>query len=196
MRNALFCIALALVLLSVPAASAQETQIGVEAGFQVVDSNGNEDVYRTQVNEDDGLLLQSLSLTRVTSDHRLVDRFSLEASGFGALPHGHLALTADSGTTYRLSLDYRRFEQYSALPEFANPVFDQGIIPGQHTYDRTRQLLDLSFTLFPGNKFQPMFGYRWNDYSGPGRTTYHLGEDEFRLDDRLDESEHEFRLGL
>jgi len=83
MRNALFCIALALVLLSVPAAPAQETQIGVEAGFQVVDSNGNEDVYRTQVND---LLLSALALGRSVRqpgagrDHRPVGTSSAAPS--------------------------------------------------------------------------------------------------------------------
>jgi hypothetical protein len=198
MRIKSFYLVLSAVLFPSLTLLAQATQVGVEAGFQATDNSGNEDVYRTQVNEDEGLLLRSLTLTHINlnSEHRLVDRFTLEASGFGAVPHGHLALKADGGTTYRLALDYRRFEQFSALPTFANPVPERAADPGQHTYDRTRQVLDLEFVLFPNRKFQPMFGYRWNDYSGPGRTTYHLGEDEFRLDEHLDETEHEFRLGL
>ena len=189
-------LAFAAMLLTPLYLTAQDTLVSVEAGFQVTDNNGNEDVYRTQVNEDEGLIVRSFNLTHVKPDSSFINHFSLDASGFGALPHGRLAISADDGTRWRLKLNFRRFEQYSALPNFANPLLEEGIIPGQHTYDRTRQIMDLELKLFTDKKIQPLLAYRWNDYNGPGRTSYHLGEDEFLLDEVLDESEHEFRLGL
>ena len=42
----------------------------------------------------------------------------------------------------------------------------------------------------------PVIGYRWNQIEGPRETTYSVGQDEFRLDSDLEETEQEFYGGI
>ena len=69
------------------------------------------------------------------------------------------------------------------------------MIPGQHTYDRVRNLYDAELDLLPGRIVSPIVGYTRNTYSGPGQTTYHVGQDQFRLTEHLDDTDEEVRAG-
>ena len=80
-------------------------------------------------------------------------------------------------------------------PEFANPLFP-AVIPGQHTINRVRNLFDAEIELFPGRWITPIVGYTRNTYTGPGRTTYTIGQDEFRLASDLDDIDQEVRAGV
>lgn len=170
----------------------------LEVGFRTLQISGNEDMYRTQINEESGLLLRSFTL--LTTDlgggtSKLFDRFRVDARELGVGPAGSLRVEADKTDVYRFRLGYRRSNAFSALPAFANPLLGQGIIPGQHTYDRTRNTLDADLDLFPRRRLTPFVGFSFHRLSGPGTTTYALGGDEFRLSQDLEESEQEIRLG-
>jgi hypothetical protein len=179
-------------------ARAQSTSFEVEAGYQWVDVTGNEDMYRTQVDQDDGFVLGNFSLHFVdpTGGASFVDDLRINAAGFGGNPAGRFRLQMGLGTSYRLRLFYNQFENYSALPAFANPFVDDGIVPGQHTWERDREVVDLELELLPGHNLTPIVGYRWNRIEGPRRTTYHVGADEFQLTSDLEETESEFYAGL
>src|ERR1700736_2118594 len=117
----------------------------LEIGFRILHVSGNEDMYRTQINERSGLLLRSFTL--LTTDlgdgsAKLFDRLRVDASDLGVGPAGSLRVEADKSDLYRFRLGYRHSSAFSALPAFANPLLGQGIIAGQHTYDRTRNALD------------------------------------------------------
>jgi hypothetical protein len=178
--------------------AAQEVFTNLEVGYQWVDISGNEDMYRTQLNDDNGIVVNDFSLTLVDLDGSTswFDRFRIDASGFGGNPAGSFRLQADLADVYALRLAYRQFEHFSALPAWANPDLDDGVIPGQHTWDRDRHLLDLEIQLMPGRSITPIIGYRWNSADSLRRTTYHVGQDEFRLDSDLEETETEFRAGI
>jgi len=192
----LSCAVAALVLASLAGAQTS-TQVTVEAGVQVVKVDGNEDMYRSQINESDGLVLQRLSFSMFDTSGKatVLDRFRLEASGFGGRPAGRLRLEAGLARAYTLSLGYTRADHFSALPTLANPFFDEGIVPGQHTLNRTRETLDLNLQILPGRMITPMVAYRWSRLEGPGRTTIHVGQDEFQLNQRLKDTAQEFQVG-
>lgn len=179
-------LALALPLLAFAiAARAQD----LEVGFRTLKISGNEEMYRTQINERSGLLLRSFTL--LTTDlgggsSRLFDRFRVDAADLGAGPAGSLRIEVDKNDLYRFRLGYRRINDFSALPAFAN---------AQHTYDRTRNTLDADLDLLPGGRVTPFIGFSLHRLSGPGTTTYTLGGDEFRLSQDLKEREQEVRLG-
>jgi hypothetical protein len=170
----------------------------LEVGFRLLHVSGNHDMYQTQINERSGLLLRSFTL--LTSDlgshsSRLFDRFRVDAADLGAGPAGSLRIEADKNDLYRFRLGVRHTNAFSALPAFANPLLGQGIIPGQHTYDRTRNTLDADLDLLPGRSVAPFIGVSLHRLSGPGTTTFTLGGDEFRLSQDLKESEREVRVG-
>jgi hypothetical protein len=181
-----------------PLVNAQSTTFDIEFGFQTVDVNGNEDMYRTQINEDDGFVLRNFMFTMVdpSGDAGIADRLRIDASGFGGSPAGRFRLDMGLGDIYRLQLFYQELQAFSALPAFANPLLEDGIVPGQHTWERKRKLLDLRVEILPGRTITPIVGYRWNRYDGPGHTTYVVGGDEFRMDSNLEEAESEFYIGL
>ena len=190
-------ILIALTLLGAVPAAAQTATFDIEAGYQAVDVGGNEDLYRTQVNQDDGLVLRNLSFTLLDPKAEgMFDRLRINASGFGGNPNGRFRMDAGLAKVYRLTLDYSHFENFSALPALANPLLGEGVIPGQHTFDRERDMAGIELQIMPGRAITPIIGYRWNRFDGPRRTTYFVGQDEFRLDSDLQETEKEFYAGL
>jgi hypothetical protein len=177
-------------------AAAQSSFVDLEIGYQWVDVTGNEDMYRTQLNQEDGFVLNDLTVSLLGAENGVFDRFRIDASGFGGNPAGKFRLTSDLRDAYSLRLDYQQYEHFSALPRWANPFVDDGIIPGQHTWDRDRHMLDVELEILPGRVVTPILGYRFNQIDGPRTTTYHVGQDEFVLDSDLEETEEEFRVGL
>jgi hypothetical protein len=171
--------------------------VEIELGYRWTDISGNEDMYRTQINDRSGFLLRSLDYTSSEPlGGGLLDFFHIDASDIGAGPAGQFRLQAGAQDLYKFTFQWRETDHFSALPAFANPFLADGIIPGQQTYDRTRKLYDATLELFPGKSISPMIQYTRSTYKGPGRTTLHLGGDDFQLNDSVDSSDDLFRLGL
>lgn len=184
--------------LAAVSAVAQTVPVDVEFGYRWLDLKGDTNMYRTQLNERSGLFIHSLTMSTNDFDGHagsLLDRFRLDISDLGSSPAGSLRLEADREGAYRLRVNYRRSDAFSALPAFANPFLAQGIVPGQHTYDRTRQIFDTDLELLTDRAIVPFVGFSYGSLKGPGTTTYHLGFDEFRLGQALDETDRELRLG-
>ena len=179
-------------------ASAQTTQFDLSAGYQWVDLTGNKDMYRSQVNQDDGFTLQSFSLLVMDQKTagRLFDRLRIDASDIGAYPQSRFTLQARKADAYDLRISYFRSKYFTALPEFANPFSGEGIVPGEHTADRLMQSVDVDLSLLPQGTITPMVGYSWHRFDGPARTTYHVGEDEFRMASDTTETMQEARVGV
>jgi hypothetical protein len=200
MKHTITIVALsvALIVLGGPDAAAQSTFADIEIGYQWVDIDGNEDLYRTQINQDDGFVVRNFSLnfTDSSGDASVADNLRIDASGFGGSPTGRLRLSAGKGGVYRLRLSYQQLNNFSALPAVANPLLDSGVVPGQHLWDRDRDILDIQLEFPVHPNLTPIAGYRRNTYDGPRRTTYHVGQDEFRLASDLEETEQEYYVGL
>ncbi|MEA2572043.1 MAG: hypothetical protein QOI24_4044 [Acidobacteriota bacterium] len=165
-------------------ANAQTVVPQIEIGYRWLDLNGNSDVYRSQINERSGLLLRSFTYN--TTETPFGDRFRLDATDLGVGPAGSLRLETGRTGSYRLNLHYRRADAFSAIPTFAL---------GQHTIDRQRKALDVDLELLRFSKFTPFIGYSDNRYDGPGTTTYHVGQDEFLLQQSLHDHDREVRIG-
>ncbi len=197
-KRQLFALWLSLPLLIVTAAAqAQTVPYEMELGYRRVKIEGNEQMYRSQINERSGFLLRAFTLT--TSDFEgktsLFDRFRVDASDLGAGPAGALRIEANKADVYRFTLGYRHAEVYSALPGFANPLLSGGVIPGQHTWNRTRNMIDIDLELMPGRAITPFIGYSSNNMTGPGTTTYHQGGEEFLISQSLNDRDREVRVG-
>lgn len=175
--------------------SAQAIPVDVELGYRFVDVTGNDQMYRTQINDRPGVLLRSLDYT---SDGRLgfLDTLHIDATDVGAGPAGQLRFLAGQTGVFRLTFTWRETDLYSALPAFANPFIDEGIIPGQQTWNRIRNIYDAQLELLPGKIVTPILGYTRNTYDGPGTTTYHLGGNEFELDQLVHSVDQLYRVGL
>ncbi len=183
-------------LLAAPLA-AQTVPLDLEFGYRAVRVSGDEDEYRTQINDRQGFILRNVSFATADFGGKAawIDHFRVDGSDLGAGPAGALRLEAGRAGLYTIRFSYRHADQFSALPDFANPFFP-AILPGQHTIDRVRDLYDAEIELLPGKMITPILGYTRNTYSGPARTTYHVGGDEFRLASDLSDVDQEFRAGV
>ncbi|MEO7921928.1 MAG: hypothetical protein ABIT01_20875, partial [Thermoanaerobaculia bacterium] len=181
-----------------PVASSFAIPFDIELGYRFLDVTGNQEMYRSQINERSGFLLRSFNFatTDFGGHTTLVDNFRLDMSDVGIGPASAIRLEAGRAQDYRLRVSYDRREQFSALPAFANPLLGAGVIPGQHTIDRVRTMFSAELELLPGRLFTPIIGYERNRYDGPGQTTYTVGADEFRLRSDLKDTDQEFRVGV
>jgi hypothetical protein len=189
---------LALCLGTAMSVAAQTTPIDVEIGFRWADVSGNEDMYRTQIDEENGLLLRALTLSSIDFEGhaRFMDQFRVDVDDFGeGSPESSLRMQFGLANAYRFNLRYRKAVNFSALPGLANPLLGSGVIPGQHTFDRDRNTIDADLELLRWSRFKPFIGYSWNRYEGPGTTTWHIGQDEFLLDQDLEDTDREIRIG-
>ena len=175
------------VLLIAAGVHAETLPLNLEVGYQWVNRTGNEFMYRTQVNERSGFVIRAFSY--VTPDMRL------DATGMGAAPMSALRFTTGREGAYKLRVGYRSIDSYSALPAFSNPLFSQGILLSQHTYDRTRRMVDADLEFIPDRAIAPFIGFSADSNNGPSRTTYTIGQDEFLLSQHLRENNREFRAG-
>lgn len=183
------------LMLAAAGAMAQTIPLEIEVGYRWLDLQGSEDMYRTQINERSGLLLRSLTYSSNEAGG-FADHLRIDASDLGVGPAGSLRLDLGKSNLYRFTIGYRQTNAFSALPAFANPFVGQGIIPGQHTYDRDRRMVDADFEFQKWSQITPFVGFSWNKVSGPGTTTYHFGQDEFLLDQSFSNREQEVRAGF
>ena len=190
-------LALCVLCLATLSVAAQTTPIDVEIGYRWTDISGNEDMYRTQINEDEGLLIRALTISSagLGGQARFMDHFRLDVDELGVGPASGLRLETGLTGAYRFNLRYRRTDTYSALPAFANPLLVSGVVPGQHTFDRTRDMLDVDLEILRWAAIKPFVGYSWNRFEGPGTTTWHIGQDEFLLSQDLRDTDREIRVG-
>ncbi len=192
-----FALAAALLLLSSPVL-AQNFPLDVELGYRFVNVAGNDDMYRTQINEGEGFLLRSLTFASSDFNGKLgfADKIRLDVSDIGVGPAGSIHLEIGKSRVYKFTFVYDRWRYFSALPAFANPLLADGIVPGQQTYQRLRNVYDAELAILPGTIFSPIVGYTYNRYTGPGTTTVHVGEDEFRLNQSFYSWDEEPRVGF
>jgi hypothetical protein len=196
MKMKVALLSLAIVAAAV-AVNAQTVPLDIEAGVRFTSVDGNRDMYKTQINEQGGFLIRSLTYNTVDfgGAFSLVDHFRLDISDLGAGPAGSLRLDTGKTGSYRFKLAYRVTNDFSSLPAFANPMLAQGITPGQHTYNRDRHIVDADLEFLRFTNFSPFVGYSFNRWAGPGTTSYHVGQDEFLLGSQTRDTDNEFRLG-
>ncbi len=194
-RSAFLVAALVSTLGSAGVARAQAIPFDLEVGYRFLDVIGSEESYRSQINEREGFLVRSIHLGTdgKTDGFPILDHLRIDGSDLGAGPAGSLFLDAGLAGAYRLRLSYRHLDQFSALAGFANPL---GAPIGQHTWDRTRNMVDVNLEILPGAVVTPLFGYTSNNLNGPGYTTTFVGQDEFRLAQDLKVHDQEVRAGL
>ena len=177
-------------------AAAQDVPLDLEVGYRFTEVTGNDEMFKNQIDEESGFQIRSLSygLGDIRGTNAL-DHFRIDAADLGIGPNGMLRLEAGRTGYWKLNAAYRHTENYSNYPTVANP-FLPGVLDSQHRYDRERDTVDVDLELLPGKALRPLLGYSYSKYSGPGMTTYHVGQDEFALNHALSDKENEFRVGV
>lgn len=188
---------LATLLVAAGPALSQAIPMDLELGYRFVNVAGSENMYRSQINEREGFLLRSFTLALGNqAESKLFDKLRIDVSDIGAGPAGAAKFEIGKSGIYQFKFSYARWQMFSALPVFANPLLNQGIVPGQHTWETLRNVYDAELRILPGTVFTPIFGYTYNLYSGPSYSTVYLGGDEFKLNQSFRTYDEEPRVGF
>src|ERR1043165_9066691 len=93
---------LSLPLLVLAASALAQMPIDVEVGYRWLNGSGNEDMYRSQINERSGFLLRAFALQAVGEQTSLVDHFRIDAEDLGSNSRaGVLRVGAGKSGKYR-----------------------------------------------------------------------------------------------
>ena len=168
-------------------AKAETFPMNFEIGYRWLHNTGNDLMYRTQINERSGLLIRTLYVA--------TPELRIDATDLGVGPASALRLQSSREGAYKLSVAYRSHNSFSALPTFSNPLLSQGVFLSQHTYDRTRRMVDADLEFVPDRSIAPFVGFSYGSNNGPEHTTYTIGQDEFLLQQNLRENDRELRAG-
>ena len=171
----------------------------IEFGPRWRDVNGSEDIYRSHVNLGNGLKLyhSSSELTAPESRGRLFDLLKVDLDNWGGDPYNTATVRVKKNLAYDLEYRYQKIDYFNFIPEFANPLFDQGVLFGQHSFDTTRRMSHARLDLFPdAERFQAHLSYGRSRAFGPGFTTANLGGDEFVLGRLVKNSADDYRAGF
>src|SRR5512146_2010513 len=108
MKNLRFLIvALLAAGAAVSARAADAPNFDVELGYRFTDIKGNEDMYRSQINEREGFLLRAFTLSAGGPvGTGLFDQLRLDASDLGVGPAGAFRLQAGRAGKYDLRVTY------------------------------------------------------------------------------------------
>lgn len=171
----------------------------IEFGPRWRDVDGNEDVYRSHVNLGNGLKLYHsvFELTAPESRGRLFDLLKVGFDNWGGDPYNTATVRVKKNLVYDFEYRYQKIDYFNFIPDFANPLFDQGILFGQHSFDTTRRMSNARLDLFPdAERFQAHLSYGRSSAFGPGFTTANLGGDEFVLGRLVKNNADDYRAGF
>lgn len=132
-----------------------------ETGYRFTDVSGNRDAYRAAVNYGSGLRLFEGRLRIHSEDGRgkYFDEFSFHTMGAAADPYQFHNVRAEKNALYRYDARVRLVRYDNQLP---------ALWQGERGLETERLFQNHDLTLFPGSRFELLFGYDRNKQTGPG----------------------------
>lgn len=157
---------------------------------------GNLDAYRSVVNLGEGPKLFEADLTIRNRSRKLFDRLSLRGNSWGGEPYNTARIELEREGSYRLGVDYRNVAYFNALPSFANPFLEQGVLSSQRAFDIQRRMLDATLELRPGSRIVPYIAFLRDWGAGSGVTDFVAAGNEYAVRNDLSDRTTHFRGGL
>lgn len=169
----------------------------VEIGYRFTSLDGSRDAYRSVVDLPQGpvLAFSRIELRAPENEGPVFDELTLEAVGGGGEPVSSYRARAAKRSLY--TIDYRgsRIDTFNLIPDFANPLFADGVLVAPHGWDRSRRLDALDVTIFPERRIEGRLSYFRSDQSGLGLGT-DIADSSLVFDRALDNRVHEVRGGV
>lgn len=162
-----------------------------ELGYRFLDTRGNRERYRSDVNYRNGIRLLGGRLTVDSRDGQagVFDHLSLNVLGLASDPYQFSNLRVEKNRWYRVDSLWRSNDYFnSALP----------ISFGQHRMDTTHRLQDHDLTILPQSRIRFFAGFSRSSQSGPVLSTtqqFDAGGSEFPIFANLRTRQNEFRVG-
>jgi hypothetical protein len=174
----------------------------IEFGPRWRDRDGNEDVYRSHVNLGNGLKLFQSSAELRSPDNTgpLFDRLAVNLNNWGGDPYNTASVRVQKHLWYDFQYWYQKIDYFNFIPEFANPLFGQGVLLGQHSFDSARRMSNARLELFPDSKaFKVYAAYARNSSFGSGLLTanpsFEGSSDEFVLRRLIKNRVNDYQFG-
>ena len=133
---------------------------------------GNLDSYRSIVNLGEGPRLMNWEMRFEPPSLKYLKKMEFRGAGWGGEPAAWMQFRAEEQRYYRFQADYRRTAYFNALPSFANPLLDRGILASQRSFDTNRNFTELSLDLFPTSLIIPYVSYTRDRGYGRGVTSF------------------------
>lgn len=168
----------------------------VEVGFRVMsDIRGSNDSYRSIVNLGQGVRLVEADLT-ISPSLKWIDQISLQMHSWGD-PYNSSYFRASKQRAYRITVDYRNIAYFNAMPSFANPNLDRGILVSERSFDMTRRYANAELEITPWTHIIPYVGFENSSGSGRGVSLYVPSLlNEYPVPTDLSDSQRTFREGV
>jgi hypothetical protein len=162
----------------------------IEFGVRGIIIDGNADKYRSDLNYTPGFRLfdSSFFMKSKDNDAPLVDNLLISSFGWGEDPNRYLRVNAEKTKAYRFDANYRRFDYFNNLYNFAL---------GQHTANTEYRQGDFNLTILPqSQKLRVNLGYSLDRNSGPSVSTFRFNGDEYPAAVPIRMAADEYRAGV
>jgi hypothetical protein len=182
-----------------PIVDAEERAItgSLDVGYRArTDVAGSFNAYRSVVDLGEGPKLFGAEFTVADPRKRLFDRLDVRAYNWGDDPYSTLHVTARKARLYNFTADHRNIAYFNALPSFADPLLDRGVILSERSFDIRRRMSSFELDLRPGSWLIPYLAYDRNSESGNGITTFVTDANEYPLPQRIHDSAGNYRGGI
>ena len=145
----------------------------IEMGVRGLAIHGDADKYRSDLNYSPGFRIFDADLLMKSNngDAPLFDALMINSFGWNNDPNRYLRVDVEKNKAYHFNANYRRFDYFNSLRNFAL---------NQHISNTEYRQGDFDLTLLPANEhFRVNLGYSLDRNSGPAVTTYDYQRDEF-----------------
>jgi hypothetical protein len=157
---------------------------------------GSLDTYRSIINLGSGPKFLGTDFTLADPKHRWFDTIQVRADSWGDEPSSSLHVEAKKSGVYDFNADYRDFAYFNFLPSYADPLFGQGIVLNEQSFDTRRKIAALSLDIRPGHWWTPYFGWDHDSSSGTGATVFVTDGNNYPVPNTLRDSTDLYRGGV
>ncbi|MCS6953403.1 MAG: hypothetical protein RMK57_08515 [Bryobacterales bacterium] len=157
---------------------------------------GNTDAYRSVVNLGEGPKLFEADLTIRNQSRKAFDRLTVRGHSWGGEPYNTARVELEREGSYRFGVEYRNLAYFNALPSFANPFLEQGILFNQRAFDIQRRTLDALLELRPGSRIVPYLAFLRDWGAGSGVTDFVAAGNEYAVRNDLSDRTTHLRGGV
>jgi len=168
----------------------------LDLGYRVTSIGGNNDVYRSIVNLEQGPRLLGLDLTIVDPSKRLFDRLDVRANNWGGDPYNTVHVDATKHGLYDFNFDYRDIAYFNLLPSFADPLLGTGLVLDEDSYFSRRRMSEFQLDLLPGHRIMPYLAYGRDSGEGTGITTFVSDVNTYPVADQMFDKTDNYRGGV
>ncbi len=169
-----------------------EAEIGARWNHGV---RGSQDAYRSVVNLGQGPRLLNWN-ARWDANRKTLRQARFSGAGWGGDPSSWLRGYLSDDRWYRLSVDHRSTAYFNALPSFANPLLDRGLLTSQRSFDIERRFTEAELTLWPASRLMPFFAYTRDRGLGRGVTNFVTDGNEYPVLNLLNDRTELYRGGV